>query len=142
MKEPGRNESWIRSIVFQSFLGIAAWMSFGLLLEGLLGFKTPTYLQDDVRRELFRLAHAHGTLLNLLLLGVGLACDRLDLAVSKPILVSLRIGVVLLPLGFFLAGVWHYESDPGVGIWLVPPSALLLIFALVGLTLSAWRSRN
>jgi hypothetical protein len=142
MKESGRNQSWIRSIVFQSFLGIGVWMSFGLLLEGLLGFKTPTYLQDDVRRELFRLAHAHGTLVNLLLLGAALACDRLEIAVSKTVRVSLRTGVVLLPLGFFMAGVWHYESDPGVAIWLVPPSALLLIFALVALALSVRRSRN
>jgi hypothetical protein len=142
MKEPVRNQLWLRGIVFQSFLGIAVWMSFGLLLEGLLGFKTPTYLQDEVRRELFRLAHAHGTLLNLLLLGAALACERLEIAMSKTILVSLRMGVVLLPCGFLLAGVWHYESDPGVAIWLVPPSALLLIFALVGLTISARRSRN
>jgi hypothetical protein len=36
-----------------------------------------------------------------------------------------------MPLGFLLAGVWHYESDPGLAIWLVPPSALLLVFGAI-----------
>ena len=33
---------------------------------------------------------------------------------------------VLLPGGFFLGGCFIYESDPGLGIWLVPVGALCL----------------
>ena len=37
---------------------------------------------------------------------------------------------LLLPGGFFLGGVTYYEGDPGLGILLVPPGAVLLIAAL------------
>jgi hypothetical protein len=128
---------WVRQSVFQALISIAVWMSFGLLLEGLLGYKTPAYLQDPQRRELFRLAHAHGTLLGLLLLALALVTDRLNLAIPGAARIALRVGVVALPLGFLLAGVWHYEGDPGIAIWLVPPAALLVIFGVVALALAA-----
>lgn len=44
-----------------------------------------------------------------------------------------------VPIGFLLGGIWHYESDPGLGIWLVPPAALLLIFGVVAFALAARR---
>jgi hypothetical protein len=49
---------------------------------------------------------------------------------------SLRIGAVMMPVGFLLAGVWHPEGDPGLAIWLVPPGALLVIFGVVATALS------
>jgi hypothetical protein len=131
-----RDHSWVRATAFQAFVGIAVWLTFGLVLEGFLGYKTPAYLQDNVRRELFRLAHAHGTLLSLLLLVSTLACDRFNLEVARSGQLSLRIGVTVLPLGFLIAGVWHYESDPGLAIWLVPVSAVLVLFGLVAIALS------
>jgi hypothetical protein len=132
----GDLQPWIRQSVFQALVSIAVWMAFGLLLEGLLGYKTPAYLQDSQRRELFRLAHAHGTLLGLILLASALAVDRFSLVVPRAARVALRLGVIVLPLGFLLAGVWHYEGDPGIAIWLVPPSALLVIFGVVTLALA------
>jgi hypothetical protein len=137
-----RDRSWVRSAAFQSFVGIAVWLTFGLVLEGFLGYKTPAYLQDSVRRELFRLAHAHGTLLSLLLLVSALACDRFDLDVARAAQLSLRIGVTVLPLGFLIAGVWHYESDPGLAIWLVPVSAVMVLFGLVTIVLSFRQTKS
>jgi hypothetical protein len=131
-----RDHSWVRSAAFQSFVSVAGWLTFGLVLEGFLGYKTPAYLHDVVRRELFRLAHAHGTLLSVLLLVSALACDRFDLEVARSGQVSLRIGVTVLPLGFLIAGVWHYESDPGLAIWLVPVSAVMVLFGLVTIVMS------
>ena len=130
-----KRASWIKPVIFQALVGVALWMTLGVLLEGLIGFKTPAYLQDSVRRELFRLAHAHGTLLSLLLLGIGLLCDRFELEINLAIVWALRVGVMTLPLGFLLGGVWHFESDPGLGIWLVPVSAVVLVFGLVGVAL-------
>jgi hypothetical protein len=52
------------------------WVTFGLLMEGLLGYKTPAYLLDSERRELFRLAHTHGTFLGLLLLIAASLCGE------------------------------------------------------------------
>ena len=62
-------------MIRQGWVSVAVWMSFGLLLEGLLGYKIPTYLNDPQRRELFQLAHTHGTLLGLVLIGAAL-CGR------------------------------------------------------------------
>ena len=114
-------------------------MTFGLLIEGLLGYKTPAYLLDNERRELFRLAHTHGTFLGLLLITAALCGQRFNLSPPRAAITALRVGAALMPLGFLFAGIWHYESDPGLGIWLVPPSALLLIFGVVALALA---SRN
>jgi hypothetical protein len=42
----------------------------------------------------------------------------------------------LMPIGFLLGGVWHYESDPGVGIWLVPVAAVMVVFGVVSLAIA------
>lgn len=112
-------------------------MAFGLLIEGLIGYRIPALMDDAVRREMFRLAHAHGTLLNLVLLaaviGARLEMVKLEGATAK----ALALGVLLMPLGFLLGGVWHYKGDPGLGIFLVPAGAILLIWSSVRLALSA-----
>src|SRR4029453_14876632 len=124
------------AVLFQGWLSIAVWMSVGLLLEGLLGYKIPLYLQDETRRELFRLAPAHGTLLGLVLVAAFLTSRRLTNPIPRLAGFALQLGAVIMPLGFLLAGVWHTETDPGLAIWLVPPGALLVIFAVVSLALA------
>ena len=128
-------------MIRQGWMSVAIWMTVGLLLEGLLGYKAPGYLNDPQRRELFRLAHAHGTLLNAMLVAVALTGARHGppphIAQS-----ALRIGAVLMPLGFLLAGIWHPEGDPGMAIWLVPPGAVLMIFGVIAVALSIRRARQ
>jgi hypothetical protein len=69
---------------------------------------------------MFRLAHAHGTLLNLVLIA-GAICARLDLiGLGRMTSLGLRSAVVLLPAGYLLGGIWHFKEDPGLGILLVP----------------------
>jgi len=121
-------------LVFQGWLSVALWMMFGLLLEGLLGYKIPDYLEDVQRRELFRLAHAHGTLLGVILVVAGLWAEKR--AIARAAIGALRIGAVVMPVGFALAGVWHPEGDPGLFVWLVPPGALFVIFGTIALALS------
>jgi len=133
----GTEARWRQQALFQGWISVAAWMTFGLLLEGLLGYKTPAYLLDDTRRELFRQAHAHGTILGLVLLAAALSGQQFQLTPPRAAWIALRLGAVVLPFGFLLAGIWHYESDPGLGIWLVPLSALLVIFAAVAFALAA-----
>jgi len=118
-----------RGLMIQGWAGTAIWMAVGLLLEGLLGYKSPSYLFDQQRRELFRLAHSHGVLLNLLLIGAALCGPYTTL--PRIANLALRIGSVLMPAGFLLAGIWHPEGDPGLAIWIVPPGALMLIFGAV-----------
>jgi hypothetical protein len=127
---------WVKRALLQGWLSVAVWMGFGLLLEGLLGYKIPGYLQDLQRRELFRLAHTHGTFLGLVLLVSALIAQRMNIAPPHAARAALRIGTVLMPIAFLLAGIWHYEGDPGLAIWLVPPAALLVIFGAVAFALA------
>jgi hypothetical protein len=136
--KPAASVSPADRLLRQGWASIAVWMSLGLLLEGLIGYKIPAYLNDPQRRELFRLGHTHGTLLGLVLIVAALVLQRRP-DVPKAALAALRIGAVLMPAGFFVAGIWHTESDPGLAIWLVPPGALLVIYAAVAFTLAHFK---
>ncbi|MGH9967907.1 MAG: hypothetical protein ACREBG_08780 [Pyrinomonadaceae bacterium] len=127
---------WSSTLV-QGWLSVAIWMAFGLVLEGLLGYKIPAYLQDEERRALFRLAHTHGTFLGLALIAAALCGLRFNFSPPRVARIAFRLGTSLMPVGFLLAGIWHYESDPGLAIWLVPPAALLIVFAAVAFALAS-----
>ena len=123
-------------LIRQGWISLAAWIVFGLLIEGLTGFRSPVLLDDSTRREMFRLAHAHGTLLNLVLIAAAI-CAKLDLVRIGPIAsLGLRSAVVLLPAGFLLAGIWHFKDVPGLGILLVPIGAVLLLAVALGIAFS------
>lgn len=122
----------IRKTVRMGWLLLAIALPFGVTLEALHGFKVQAYLASDMRREMWRLAHAHGTLLGMLcLVSAALADAHIPEAIRARVLAMIRWGAVLMPLGFFLGGVLNSEGDPSLGILLVPPGALLLIAALV-----------
>ncbi len=111
---------------------LAISLPFGVTLEALHAFKVPAYLASETRREMWRLAHAHGTLLGILCL-VFTALGERHIAASMRISIARQVtwGAVLMPLGFFLGGISNSEGDPSPGIALVPVGALLLITALV-----------
>jgi len=113
-----------------------------LLLESLIGYRVPAYLRDELRREIFRLAHTHGTLLNLVLLGAALCIDRGLVSPSKIGLLLLRIGAILMPVGFLLGGIWHTEGEPGLGVWLAPLGGILVILGVVDMAFSTWKMRK
>jgi hypothetical protein len=114
-------------------------MSVGLLLEGLLGYKIPAYLNDPQRRELFRLAHTHGAFLGLVLVAAALCTERYGRHTPRIARMALKTGSILMPAGFLLAGIWHPEGDPGPAIWIVPPAALMLIFGIIAIALTFFR---
>jgi hypothetical protein len=107
----------------------------GLILETLHGFKVGFYLNvsNETRRLMWRLAHAHGTLLGAinilfgLTLRAGYEAGFRDL---RTISLSLLGASILLPLGFFAGGIQFYSGDPGLGILVVPVGAVLLLAAL------------
>ncbi len=133
-----KNES--AGLIAQGWIGVVVWMTLGLLLEGLIAYRAPSYLEDIQRRELFRLAHAHGTALSGLLVLAGLTLQQLK-GFPKLAALALHVGSLLMPLGFLLAGISHPEGDPGLGIWLVPPGALLMIFGVAALAIS-WHNHK
>lgn len=124
------------------WLGLLLFLSMGAFLEGLHGFKIGFYLDPSakLRRELWTLAHAHGTLLALVQLAFAAGLMQLgrwtEAARLKMASFFLIDGAVLIPLGFFLGGLFPSESDPWPGIYLVPLGALLLFIAVVLILLS------
>jgi hypothetical protein len=121
---------------------VAAGVAFGTFVESLLGFKTVSFLLDPMRHELWTVAHFHAAFLGLVNLAYARGADAETVGVSARVMLSraLLIGSVLLPLGFFLGGFRHSEGDPGIGILLAPPGALLVAAALVARAIYARRS--
>ena len=125
--------------------GIALFASVGLTLEAMNGLKLGFYLDADnaLRRELWRLGHAHGTLLSIVQLGYASALGQGWLPGDRAALASflLRGALVLLPTGFLLGGAAPSESDPWIGIWLVPVGGIFLVLAAAVIAWEAVRSQ-
>lgn len=123
---------------------LLVFLSLGIALETMHGFKVGFYLDPPhrLRRLLWTLAHAHGTLLALVnvVFAVGLAqfgrWTERRLKLASFFLID---ALLLLPAGFFLGGVGHSEVDPSPGVLLVPIGALLL---LVAVGLIAWSATH
>jgi hypothetical protein len=126
-------DSSITKALKTGWILLAVSLPLGLTLEVLHGFKVRGYLASEVRREMWRLAHAHGTLLGLMCLAFAALAERhiADVDARRKISRDLRFGAVLMPLGFFLGGILNYEGDPSLGITLVPIGGLLVISALL-----------
>ena len=110
-----------------------AFLTLGVALETLHGFKLGWYLDvsSEMRRLMFTLAHAHGTLLALVNIAAGLtsrAVNGFELSGAESL--ALRWGSLLLPIGFLLGGLVVHDGDPGLGVLLVPVGALLLLYAV------------
>jgi len=111
--------------------GLTVFLTVGLLLEALHGFKVGFYTQpaNHWRREMWTLAHAHGGLISMVSLMFAQALGRPALGPAPVKLISnlLTSALVLMPLGFWLGGLAPSETDPGVGVLLVPAGGLALV---------------
>lgn len=114
---------------------LALFATLGLVLETLHGFKLQAYVGVDssIRREMWTLAHAHGTLLSLVHLGLAATLWFGKQQSGRPLLASRLISAasLLMPLGFFLGGWQYYGGDPGLGILLVPIGGLALVVGAI-----------
>lgn len=120
-----------------------AFTVWGLVLEALHGFKSEAYLglDQEVRRLMWTLAHAHGVGVALLNLGFAATIYAMEAQPCQRLRAASRLlqgATVLLPGGFLAGGAHTYESDPGLGILLSPCGALCLL-AGAALTLAALR---
>ena len=116
--------------------GLLVFISLGITLEVLHAFKAGFYLDatQEVRRSLWRLAHTHGALLSLLNVVFSLSLPRFR--ADKPKRRALASGclaaaTLIVPAGFFAGGAFVHGGDPGLGVLLVPPGALLLFVAVL-----------
>ena len=122
---------------------ISIFCALGLLLEALHGFKASFYLDVgmEARRLMWTLAHTHGTLLGLLNIAFALTLPQLKPELGAMVTASKTIVVasVLLPIGFFLGGLFIHGGDPGIAVVLAPIGGLALV---VGVALVAWQTNR
>jgi hypothetical protein len=136
-RAPSAPELWARHLRV-GWWSLLVFLCGGVGLETLHGVKAGFYLDvgNETRRLLWTLAHAHGTLLAILNLVFAATLRSLPRwsGASQAAASRCLIGaLILLPLGFLLGGAFPHGGDPGLGVALVPPGALLL-FAAVLLT--------
>jgi hypothetical protein len=138
-------EPFFRRHMRAGWIGLPVFVCLGVLLETLHGLKLPFYLgpENITRRLLWTLAHAHGTLFSLINIAFAVSLTLLRVKPAK----SLRwvsgglIGaLIILPLGFFLGGTFMYGGDPGLGVFLVPVGAVMLLLALAAFMVIVWRN--
>ncbi len=122
---------------------IAIFLLGGLVLESLHFVKAPFYVDARLRRELWTLAHAHGTLLGAINVLFALTAARhlADETRRARAAALLRFGAPLVPAGFFLGGIGAAEGDPSVFVVLVPIGALLCAAAVGIVALDLLRAR-
>ena len=110
---------------------LLVFLTVGLVLEALHGFKVGAYLDipHETRRLMWTLGHAHGTLLALVNLAFGATLSYFS---GSPRVASgwLLGASVLMPAGFLLGGAVTYGGDPGLGIVLVALGGLMLLVAV------------
>ena len=134
--EKGQTVNYVLRHLRFGWWTVLGFLALGMALEAMHGWKLGWYLDTDneTRRLLFTLAHAHGVLLGLMHLGFAftqhVAGERSE---TPPRLASrcLVLAGVLVPAGFLLGGLQVHSGDPGLGILLVPPGAVLLFVAIL-----------
>ncbi|MFM2420896.1 MAG: hypothetical protein RL385_5619 [Pseudomonadota bacterium] len=119
------------------YLLLLASAALGFVLEACHALKLARYLDVPLRRSLLTWAHAHGVGLALVLLAFAATgvTDEASARAGR----TLFAGSVLMPLGFLLGSLDLHESDPGIGILLVPVGALCVLRALYVVARAALR---
>jgi hypothetical protein len=141
------HDAIVRRHMLIGWWSLLLFVSLGLVLETLHGFKVAWYVntgEAETTRLMLRLAHAHGTFLALVHLAFAWTATQATSPASRSRSVasrSLQAAGILIPAGFFLAGLPGFVKtgglrlgvlggDPGLGIVLVPLGALLLLLAV------------
>lgn len=119
---------------------LALFAAAGLILESLHGFKIGAYLDvgNETRRLLWRLAHAHGALLGLTNVVYALTARAFPQLDDTLCARALLAALILMPLGFFLGGVFAHAGDPGASVGLAAAGGVAMVLALSRL---AWKAR-
>jgi hypothetical protein len=133
---PSKPDALIRRHLQLGWWALLIFLTAGLVLEALHGFKVEAYLRvsNETRRLMWTLSHAHGTLLGLVNIAFA-ATLRAVPAWAEPkkrfASAALVAATILMPAGFFLGGLFIYAGDPGLGILLVPVGGILLFVSVL-----------
>jgi hypothetical protein len=114
----------------------------GYSLLQMIAKRDPGYLENPVRRNLFRAGHAHAGVWLIFALVALLYVDRANLGeVAKTIVrTGFAIGPILTPLGFFLSVVSPRSDRPNRMIIFVYLGGLALAVATVTLGIGLLRA--
>ncbi|MFN2525227.1 MAG: hypothetical protein ABR505_03035 [Actinomycetota bacterium] len=114
----------------------------GLSLLKLIARRDPGYLDNPVRRYLFRAGHAHaGVFVIVALIGLlYLEAAALPPLAKDVVRVSFVVAPILMPLGFFLSVVSPNAERPNGLIALVYLGGLSLAIGAVGLGIGLVRA--
>ena len=107
----------------------------GLALLAMITRRDPGYLDNPVRRPLFRAGHAHaGVWIIFALVGL-LYVDQADLSdgLKTVVRTGFAIAPILMPLGFFLSVLRPDSEKPNGVLWLTVLAGLALAVATVTL---------
>ena len=126
--------------------GLLLFLILGIVLEAFHAFKISWYLNvgNDTRRLMFTLGHAHGALLSVINIVFGLCALQLSGLPRRPMALASRCllpATVLIPGGFLLGGIFIFGGDPGLGIFVVPAGAVLLLVAVLLVAFQVTRLR-
>lgn len=127
------------------WLGLLVFLTLGIALEAMHGFKLEMYLdfRNQTRRLMWTLSHTHGTLFSLVHIAFAASIavlPQLNPQQLKLTSIGLTSALVLMPLGFFLGGLWFYGGDPGFGILFVPAGGIALLLAVAVMAWMSWRT--
>jgi hypothetical protein len=114
----------------------------GMSLLHYLRSNAPGYMENPIRRALFRAGHAHaGVLVILALIGL-IMVDYADLSGGMKTLVrnAMALAPILMPAGFFLSIVRPEQTKPNRLIALVYLGALSLAIGTVTLGIGLLRA--
>ncbi len=120
---------------------LLSYLTLGLGLEVLHGFKVGWYLDFETRRLMWTLGHAHGVLLAILVTifgGLLWLWHAPEQAWRRKASACLMAATILLPGGFLLGGAFVYGGDPGIAVLLSPVGGVALVIG-VGLAASNLR---
>jgi hypothetical protein len=137
---------YVRRHLQFTWWSLLCFVTLGIILEAMHGLKIGWYLEEpyEIRRLMWTLAYAHGTLLSLVhgAFALTIYVVPAELAryrgIASPLLISAS---VLLPGGFFLGGCFIYAGDPGLGVWLVPVGALCLFTSVLLMSVGLVRTQ-
>jgi hypothetical protein len=138
--------TWLHLLI--GWWSLLVFLSLGIGLEYMHAFRVRAYVdlgEPEVRRLMWTLAHAHGVLISVVHLGfaftVYYATEWNSRAQSLASSCLIAAGL-FMPLGFFLGGLFVYDGDPGLGVYLVPPGALLLFIAVLLTGVGVFKARR
>ena len=136
-EEPEAGATYVRLHLAVGWASLLVFLTLGIVLESMHAFRVQWYLAADEaewRRLMWTLAHAHGVLIALVHIAFAASVNLLPAWQGKTRLFASRSLIsagILMPCGFFLGGLFVYENDPGIGVWLVPAGSLLLFLAVL-----------